>query len=82
MEFTLPADVEDYRKRYRPFVAEHLIPLERDPNAYDEHENIRLQLLEELRAKAKSAGLWAPHCWFSLAVGASGMCSRWEVSGR
>lgn len=60
MEFTLPADVEDYRKRYRAFVAEHLIPLERDPNAYDEHENIRLQLLEELRAKAKSAGLWAP----------------------
>src|SRR5688572_7859883 len=60
MDLTLPADIENYRKRYRAFVAEHLIPLERDPNAYDEHENIRLQLLEELRAKAKSAGLWAP----------------------
>ena len=60
MDFTLPANIEDYRKRYRAFVAEHLIPLERDPNAYDEHENIRLDRLEEMRAKAKAAGLWAP----------------------
>ena len=60
MDFTLPANIEDYHKRYRAFVAEHLIPLERDPNAYDEHENIRLDRLEEMRAKAKAAGLWAP----------------------
>jgi acyl-CoA dehydrogenase len=60
MDFTLPAHVESYCKRYRAFVAEHLIPLERDPNAYDEHENIRLDVLEEMRAKAKAAGLWAP----------------------
>jgi acyl-CoA dehydrogenase len=60
MDLTLPADIESYRLRYRAFVAEYLIPLERDPNAYDGHENIHLELLEELRAKAKSAGLWAP----------------------
>ena len=60
MDFTLPAEVDGYRKRYREFVAEHLLPLERDPNAYDEHENIRLDLLEEMRGKAKAAGLWAP----------------------
>ena len=60
MEFTLPPHIEDYRKRYRAFVAEHLLPLERDPEAWDEHENIRLDVLEKLRAKAKAAGLWAP----------------------
>ena len=60
MEFTLPAEVEDYRKRYRAFVSEHLMPLERDPGAYDEHENIRLDLLEQLRARAKAEALWAP----------------------
>lgn len=60
MDFTLPAEVDGYRRRYREFVAEHLLPLERDPNAYDEHENIRLDLLEEMRGKAKAAGLWAP----------------------
>src|SRR5688572_2214971 len=60
MDFTLPAHVEDYRCRYRAFVAEHLLPLEADPQSYDDHENIRLDLLDEMRAKAKAAGLWAP----------------------
>ncbi len=60
MDFTLPPRIEDYRKRYRAFVAEHLLPLEQDPNAYDDHENIRLDVLEKMRAKAKAAGLWAP----------------------
>jgi len=60
MDFTLSAEVEDYRERYRAFVTEHLLPLERDAGAYDEHENIRLDLLEALRGRAKAAGLWAP----------------------
>lgn len=60
MDFTLPPQIEDYRKRYRAFVAEHLLQLEQDPNAYDDHENIRLDVLEKMRAKAKAAGLWAP----------------------
>jgi acyl-CoA dehydrogenase len=60
MDFTLPPDLEDYRKRYRAFVAEHLLTLERDPDAWDDHENIRLDVLEKMRAKAKAAGLWAP----------------------
>jgi len=60
MDFTLPPHIEDYRKRYRAFVAEHLLPLEQDPSAYDDHENIRLDVLEKMRVKAKAAGLWAP----------------------
>ncbi|OGA39140.1 MAG: acyl-CoA dehydrogenase [Betaproteobacteria bacterium RIFCSPLOWO2_12_FULL_68_19] len=60
MDFTLPPHIEDYRKRYRAFVAEHLLPLEQDPRAYDDHENIRLDVLEKMRVKAKAAGLWAP----------------------
>jgi acyl-CoA dehydrogenase len=60
MDFTLPPHIDDYRKRYRAFVAEHLLPLEQDPGAYDGHENIRLDVLETLRARAKAAGLWTP----------------------
>jgi acyl-CoA dehydrogenase len=60
MDFTLLPHIEDYRTRYRAFVAEHLLPLEQDPNAYDDHENIRLDVLEKMRVKAKAAGLWAP----------------------
>jgi acyl-CoA dehydrogenase len=60
MDFTLPPQIEDYRKRYRAFVAEHLLPLEVDPESFDDHENIRLDVLDKMRAKAKAAGLWAP----------------------
>src|SRR5687767_8318686 len=60
MDFTLPLHIEDYRKRYRAFVAEHLLALEEDPDAWDDYENIRLDVLEKMRAKAKAAGLWAP----------------------
>jgi acyl-CoA dehydrogenase len=60
MDFSLTPEIEDYRRRYRAFVAEHLIPLEGDRATYDEHENIKLDVLERVRAKAKAAGLWAP----------------------
>ena len=60
MDFALAPEFEDYRKRVASFVAEHVLPLEADPAAYDGHENIRLDLRDALRAKAKAAGLWAP----------------------
>ena len=60
MDFALAPEFEDRRKRVASFVAEHVLPLEADPAAYDGHENIRLDLRDELRAKAKAAGLWAP----------------------
>ena len=61
MDFTLSPEIEDYRRRVKAFVAEHLIPLESDPASFDpEHDNIRFDLLDAMRAKAKAAGLWAP----------------------
>src|SRR5215217_4955613 len=60
MDFVLDPNVESYRKRYREFVHERLLPLERDPESFDEHENIQLPLLETVRGEAKAAGLWAP----------------------
>ncbi|MBC8337989.1 MAG: acyl-CoA dehydrogenase family protein [Alphaproteobacteria bacterium] len=59
MDFTLPPEVEDYRKRIRAFVADHILPLEDDPASYDEHENITEDLLAEMRGKARAEGLWA-----------------------
>lgn len=60
MDFALPPDLDNIRVRTRAFVAEHVLPLEADPKNFDEHENIRLDRLEDVRAKAKAAGLWAP----------------------
>jgi acyl-CoA dehydrogenase len=60
MDFTLPPEIEDIRVRTRAFVEEHVLPIESDPASFSEHENIPLERLDPVRAKAKAAGLWAP----------------------
>src|SRR5947208_11864655 len=60
MDFTLPPEIEDVRRRTRRFVEEHVMALEVDRGNYDEHENIRLDVLRDLQAKARAQGLWAP----------------------
>ena len=58
MDFTISAEVEDYRRRIGDFVERRVLPLEADASSYDDHENIRLDLLDELRAEARAQGLW------------------------
>ncbi len=58
MDFTISPRIEDYRARIARFVEQEILPLEADRANYDPHENIRSQVLEDLRAKAKAEGLW------------------------
>jgi acyl-CoA dehydrogenase len=60
VDFKLDERTESYRTRYREFVRQRVLPLEDDRASFDEHENIRLDVLESLRGEAKAAGLWAP----------------------
>ncbi|MCB1482398.1 MAG: acyl-CoA dehydrogenase family protein [Rhodobiaceae bacterium] len=60
MDFSLSPEIDDVRQRVRKFVAREVMPLEENPANYDEHENIRLDVLDEVRARAKAEGLWAP----------------------
>ncbi len=59
MDFSLPPELEDYRRRVRDFVDRELIPLEADRSNYDDHENIADAALERMRARVREAGLWA-----------------------
>ncbi len=59
MDFALAPEIDDYRNRIRVFVDTHIIPLEADRTNYDEHENISLEALADIRAKVKAEGLWA-----------------------
>ncbi|MFA9418811.1 MAG: acyl-CoA dehydrogenase family protein [Gammaproteobacteria bacterium] len=59
MDFQLAPEIEDIRLRIHDFVEQHILPLEQDPTAHDEHENIAEEPLRELRARAKAEGLWA-----------------------
>ena len=58
MDFTVSPRIEDFRNRIARFVDERVLPLEADPASYDEHENIRIELADELRAQARAEGLW------------------------
>ncbi len=60
MDFTLPKEYEELRLKTREFVDREVLPLEDDRANYEAHENIKLDVLEGVRAKAKEAGLWAP----------------------
>ncbi len=60
MDFTLSPDHNELRLKVRAFVADHILPLEGDRENFNEFENIKMSLRDEVRAKARAAGLWAP----------------------
>jgi acyl-CoA dehydrogenase len=85
MDFALPPETEALRRRIADFVAAEIMALEADRANYDEHENIALPVLVALRAKVKSAGLWAPqmpHELGGLGLSVSGMAPCYEAMGR
>jgi acyl-CoA dehydrogenase len=85
MDFTLPPEIEDIRLRTRRFVEEHVMPLEADRANYDEHENIRLDVLGGLQAKAKAQGLWAPQApkeYGGMALPIVGWAAMYEEANR
>ena len=71
MDFDLPLELEDLRRRTRDFVAEAVLPVEADRSSWDEHENVRLDRLTGLRDEARAAGLWAPQT--PVALGGMGL---------
>ncbi|MFT3988156.1 acyl-CoA dehydrogenase family protein [Aestuariivirga sp.] len=60
MDFSLPPEIDTLRLKVRDFVAREILPLEADRGNYDQYDNIRQDVLEPLRVKARAAGLWAP----------------------
>ena len=59
MDFSFSADLIELRDRTRHFIADHVIPLERDPrlSVHGPSDDLR----RELNAKARAAGLLSPH---------------------
>jgi acyl-CoA dehydrogenase len=85
MDFTLPPEIEDVRLRTRRFVEDHVIALEADPSNYDDHENLRLDVLRALQAKARAEGLWAPQApkeYGGMALPIVGWAAMYEEANR
>jgi acyl-CoA dehydrogenase len=57
-ELAPPPGLEELRERYRAFMEEHVYPAEA---ALAREDDAAQKLIEELRARAKAEGLWAPH---------------------
>ena len=60
MNFEIPPDVLPLITAVEEFVESRLLPLEKDPSSFDEHENIREDLLAVIRAEVKAMGLFSP----------------------
>jgi len=85
MDFTLPPAIEDARRKVRDFVAAEILPVEADPAAWGEGENIAPEALAGLRRKAKAAGLWAPQMPSArggMGLPVVGMAALYEEMGR
>ena len=59
MDFSIPSDIAELREKTRQFIAQEIIPMERDPRqtAHGPSEDLR----QELVAKARRVGLLTPH---------------------
>lgn len=85
MDFALSPEIDALRLRIRAFVADHILPVEADRSAYDEHDNITDDALKALRAKARAAGLWAlqmPKERGGLGLPVVGMAACYEEMNR
>jgi acyl-CoA dehydrogenase len=85
IDFSLPPEIEDIRARTRAFVDTHAIPLEADPANFADHENIPLERLAPLQAKARAAGLWAPQSpkeFGGMALPIVAWAAMYEEAGR
>ena len=85
MDYTLDSTVQDYQKRIRNFVNTHIIPVESEPDAYDEGENIADKYFLPLREKARAEGLWClqmPKERGGAGLDTVGMAACYEEMGR
>jgi alkylation response protein AidB-like acyl-CoA dehydrogenase len=72
IDFEVPPELEDVRKRVAAFVHDEVLPVEAKLADGEDYES----LLPELRTKARQAGLWTPHLpteWGGMGLGALGM---------
>ena len=85
MDFALGAETLDLCRRIDAFLDRHVIPLESDRANFDEGENIREDLLQQVRAKAIAEKLWCfqmPKALGGQGQSIVGMAACYEAAGR
>ncbi len=83
MDFTIPRHVEAIAHRARQFVDDEVIPLESE--LLRTGADLSVDALQDLRVKAKAAGLWAPTMpaeWGGMALSIQEIAPVFEAAGR
>ena len=83
MEFAIPKHIQALARRVRQFVDEEVIPLERE--LLRSGTDLSIERLQDLRAKAKSAKLWAPAMpkeWGGMGLNIQDIAPLFEAAGR
>ena len=83
MDFSTPRPIEAIVRRVRSFVDEQVIPLETE--LLRSGEDLQMAQLQDLRAAAKAAGLWAPTMpkdWGGMGLGIQEIVPVFEAAGR
>ncbi|MCY4464753.1 MAG: acyl-CoA dehydrogenase family protein [Chloroflexi bacterium] len=83
MDFSRPRHIEAIVHRVRQFVDQQLIPLETD--LLRTGDDLDMDKLQDLRAAAKAAGLWAPampKVWGGMGLNIQEIVSVFEAAGR
>jgi acyl-CoA dehydrogenase len=81
IDFSLSSELSDLRERTAAFIREEVIPQE---PFVDNHGDLATDRLTALRAKARAAGLYAPHVsreWGGLGLDMRGMSVVFEEAG-
>ena len=79
IDFTLPPDIEDIRRRVREFVEGEVRPAEQKLEEAGDDRKALIEMIIDLRQKAKEWELWLPHMpkeWGGLGLGPVGMASH------
>lgn len=85
MDFTLSKEIESVRLRVGEFVEKQVLPLESDKDNLDVHENLKEEVVAELRVLARAEGLWGfqlPKERGGLDLGVVGMAACYEEAAR
>lgn len=83
MDFTIPRHVQAIARRVRQFVADEVIPVESE--LLRSGEDLSIDRLQDLRSRAKAAGLWAPTMpkeWGGMGLNIQDIAPVFEAAGR
>ena len=60
MDYAISGQVRELCDKAASFVNDQVIPLEADRSNFNEYENLKLAVRDQIRAKAREIGIWAP----------------------